>query len=189
MVESANKEVKKWLRKSTRTDATYVGGERKNMSGTERRELWLKGHRGPVDKVPVIGIKDRKTKKAKVVDKVNIKTMDAFIAEFTDAEAMVYTDGARVYLDIPFAHESVNHSILQYVNGEVHTHGVESFWSRLKQAHKDTFHKLTAKHLHSDVAEFEGKHNMRDLDAVAQMYNVVTSMIGHRLMYKTLIRD
>ena len=30
---------------------------------------------------------------------------------------------------------------------------------------------------------------MRDLDTVAQMYNVVTSMIGHRLMYKTLIRD
>ena len=172
-------------------DETYVGGERKNMSGTKRRELWLKGHRGPVDKVPVVGIKDRKTKKvkAKVVKKVNAKTMDAFIAEFTDADAKVFTDGSTVYSNIPFEHGSVNHSIRQYVDGEVHTNGIESFWSMLKRAHKGTFHKLTAKHLHRYVAEFEGKHNLRDLDTVAQMYNVVTSMIGKSLMYRTLIRD
>ncbi len=59
----------------------------------------------------------------------------------------------------------------------------------LKRAPKGTFHKLSAKHLHRYAAEFEGKHNIRDLDTVAQMHNVVTAMIGHQLMYETLIRD
>ena len=172
-------------------DETYVGGQRKNMSGTRRRKLWEDGIKGPyVNKTPVVGIKDRRTKKvkARVVSKADAATLDAFIAEFTDAKATVYTDGSTIYTNLPYEHESVNHSIRQYVDGQVHTNGIESFWSMLKRAHKGTFHKLSAKHLHRYVAEFEGKHNMRDLDTVAQMYSVVTSMIGKSLMYKTLTR-
>ncbi len=57
------------------------------------------------------------------------------------------------------------------------------------RAHKGTFHKPSAKYLHRYVAQFEGKHNIRDLDTVAQMCNVVTATIGKSLMYKTLIRN
>ena len=58
--------------------------------------------------------------------------------------ATVYTDEARAYRALPtmfnrLTHETVNHSAEEYVRGEVHTNGVESFWSMFKRAYKGTF--------------------------------------------------
>ena len=91
--------------------------------------------------------------------------------------------------DIPFEHESVKHSVAEYVRGMAHTNGVESFWSMLKRAHKGTFHKMSPKHLDRYVQEFAGKHNARDMDTAAQMAAVAAGMVGKRLMYKNLIAD
>ena len=41
--------------------------------------------------------------------------------------ATVYTDGAKGYKGIPFRHELVRHSSGEYVRGDVHTQGIESF--------------------------------------------------------------
>ena len=70
---------------------------------------------------------------------------------------------------------------------EVHTNGVESFWSMLKRAHMGTFHKLSVKHLQRYVNEFVGRHNIRELNTVDQMGLVARSLVGKRLKWKDLI--
>ena len=70
-----------------------------------------------------------------------------------------------------------------------HTNGMESFWSMLKRAHTGTFHKLSPKHLDRYVQEFAGKHNIRDLDTIAQMHDTVSRIIGRTLLYSDLIAD
>ena len=66
---------------------------------------------------------------------------------------------------------------------------MESFWSMLKRAHKGTFHKISPKHLDRYVAEFAGRHNVRDADTLDQMAAVASSMDGKRLRYSDLTAD
>ena len=100
---------------------------------------------------------------------------------------MVYTDDAAAYEGIPNPHQSVKHSVSEYVNGMAHTNGIESFWSMLKRAHKGTFHKISPKHLQRYVDEFCARHNMRDQDTIVQMRATVADMVGKRLTYKDLV--
>ena len=64
------------------------------------------------------------------------------------------------------SHESVRHSVAEYVRGMAHTNGIESFGSMLKRAHKGTFHKLSAKHLQRYVNEFAGRRGIRNADTI-----------------------
>ena len=66
-----------------------------------------------------------------------------------------------------------------------HTNGAESFWSMLKRAHMGTFHKMSPKHLHRYVDEFEGRQNVRDDDTIDQLGAMVQGMEGKRLRYRT----
>ena len=117
-------------------------------------------------------------------------TLQGFIVEHTDAFATVYTDESKSYASLPFDHNSVKHSVSEYVKGQAHTNGIESFWSTLKRAHKGTFHKISPKwHLDRYVQEFAAKHNMRDQDTLAQMRETVARLIGRNLLYRDLIAD
>ena len=84
----------------------------------------------------------------------------------------------------PFDHEAVRHVDGEYVRGDAHTNGIESFWSMLKRAHKGTFHKISPKHLDRYVTEFAGRHNIRNADTIDQMRHIVVGMGNKRLMYK-----
>ena len=75
------------------------------------------------------------------------KTLQKFVIETAATGATVYTDDAKAYKGMPFDHESVRHSVGEYVAGMAHTNGIESFWSMLKRAHKGVYHKISAKHL------------------------------------------
>ena len=61
-------------------------------------------------------------------------------------------------------HSSVNHSVGEYVNNQIHVNGIESFWSMLKRGHMGTYHKMSKKHLNRYVAEFAGRYNQRRMD-------------------------
>ena len=87
---------------------------------------------------------------------------------------------------MPYDHESVKHSVGEYVNGMAHTQGIESFWSMLKRAHKGTFHHLSEKHLDRYVTEFAGRHNDRPSDTIDQMETIAASLVGKRLRYREL---
>ena len=170
-------------------DETYFGGKRSNMSNAKREALFETG-RGATGKTAVIGIKDRKTNtvRAKVVGAADKHTLHPFIQENVDQDAMVFTDDAAVYDALSFQHASVKHSVSEYVRNMAHTNGVESFWATLKRAHKGTFHKISPKYLNRYVHEFAGKHNMRDLDTLAQMRDTVARMVGRNIVYRDLVR-
>ena len=87
-----------------------------------------------------------------------------------------------------YDHQSVKHSVGEYVDENIHINGMESFWSVLKRAHKGTFHKISHKHLDRYVIEFAGRHNTRSLDTIRQMESIVLSMVGKRLKFKDLIQ-
>ena len=171
-------------------DETYFGGKRKNMSKAKRATL--RG-RGAVGKAAVVGTKDRATNKivARHVKRADGPNLAGFVAEHTELGATVYTDEALAYRALAgwYGHEAVNHGVGEYVRGQAHTNGIESFWSMLKRAHNGTFHKLSPKHLDRYVSEFAGKHNMREADTIDQMRDVVAGMVGKRLMYRELVAD
>ena len=167
------------------SDCTFVGGRRRNMPKSKRKELT---GRGPVGKVAVVGVKDRGTNRvsAQVVKDTTSETLEGFVMSEIVPGTTIYTDDATAYTNLP-NHQAVKHSVAEYVRGQVHTNGIESFWATLKRAHKGTFHRLSPKHLHRYVDEFVGRHNMRPLDTLDQMAQIASKMDKSRLRYKDLI--
>ena len=169
-------------------DETYIGGKRKNMPNTKRRSLT---GRGSVGKTAVVGTKDRASNRiaAMPVPSTNTENVAGFVAAHTKPGAKVYSDEAVVYtaLDSLYDHESVNHSVAEYVRGMAHTNGMESFWAMLKRGYQGVYHHMSPKHLHRYVNEFAGRHNMRGADTIDQMGALVSGMAGKRLTYRELI--
>ena len=169
-------------------DEAYIGGKRKNMHKHQREAL---SGRGSVGKTAVAGIKDRATKqvRAKVVQNTDGKTLQGFVKDTAEPKSTLYTDEASAYENIKgFEHEAVTHSRGEYVRGEVHTNGIESFWSMLKRGYVGTYHKMSPKHLDRYVTEFAGRHNQREFGTVEQMAMVVRGLDGQRLRYADLVR-
>ena len=167
-------------------DETFVGGKAKNMHAHKRKQV-IKG-RGAVGKTAVVGAKDRATNRvsAAVVDNVDQPTLQGFVAENVKPGAKVYTDDHGGYVGLP-NHETVRHSVREYVNGMAHTNGIESFWAMLKRGYVGTYHRMSPKHLHRYVGEFSGRHNVRTADTIDQMVAMVRGMDGKRLRYQDLI--
>ena len=166
-------------------DETFMGGKRQNMPLSKRKKMT---GRGTVGKSVVVGAKDRKTRrvKARVVENTDKATLQDFIAEAAEPGAQVYTDDHASYEGLPFPHEVVKHSVAEYVREQVHTNGMESFWSMLKRGHTGTYHKMSKKHLHRYVREFEGRQNVRHDDTATQMEQLAKGMDGKRLSYAKL---
>ena len=169
-------------------DETYIGGKAKNMHAKVRRER-IHG-RGGVDKIAVVGVRDRHTGQvaAKVAESTDGRTLRGFVAGHTKPGAQVYTDDAKAYQGLP-RHETVRHSVGEYVNKMAHTNGVESFWAGLKRGFHGTHHHMSPQHLHRYVGEFAGRHNRRSLDTEAMMASSVRGMVGRSLPYADLIAD
>ena len=165
-------------------DETFIGGKEKNKHAKRK----LHAGRGPVGKTAVVGIKDRATKRvrAAVVSNTDADTLKGFVAESAAPDAMVYTDGESGYVGLP-KHEAVKHTVGEYVRGQAHTNGIESFWSLLKRGYYGTYHKMSPKHLDRYVGEFAGRHNQRPDDTVDQMAAMVRGMDGKRLRYQDLV--
>ncbi|MCY4128048.1 MAG: IS1595 family transposase [Gammaproteobacteria bacterium] len=170
------------------SDETYFGGIRKNMSKAKRAKTNQRGTHG---KTAVVGAKDRASNsvRAKVIPNTNLPTLQKFVSGHTEPGATIYTDEASTYKGFPYHHEAVKHSVGEYVRGEAHVNGIESFWSLLKRAHKGTFHKISPKHLERYVQEFVMRHNLREHDTIDQMSAMVVGMSDKRLRYADLIAD
>ena len=166
-------------------DETYIGGKRKNMPKSKRKQMT---GRGAVGKTAVVGAKDRDTNQVsvKVVKSTDAPTLQSFVHDRTEPDAQVYTDDARAYVGMDRAHESVNHSAGEYVRAMAHTNGMESFWAVLKRGYQGTFHHFSAKHMQRYVTEFAGRHNDRESDTINMMTHLVAGMVGKRLTYKAL---
>jgi transposase-like protein len=164
-------------------DATFHGGR-----FDPRRK------RAAYDKQAVAGVIQRKSEaghskvKAFPVEKEIAKVMTGFIRDNVAIDASVMTDehGAYVALDKHgWKHEIVAHSKDEWVRGNVHTNGIESFWSLFKRGVVGSFHQVSVKHLHRYLNEFSFRFNNREAEDIFAMI-VVRLAIGSALRYAAL---
>jgi transposase-like protein len=151
------------------SDETFVGGKSKNMSTKRRAQFKIAretsmGDAALVNKTAVWGVLDREQRKvrATVVPKVNRASLQAAVLDQVAPGSKIYTDEAKVYRSLPndYIHEFVNH-METYVNGRVHTNGLENFWSLLKRGLNGTYIAVEPFHLHRYLDEQMFRYNNR----------------------------
>ena len=170
-------------------DETYVGGKAINMHRSRRLKYgaMTAPHHG---KTIVQGILDRDLRKirAKVVPNIKRETLQDEVLKNVKYGSTVYSDNLVGYdkLHYRFVHEFVNHAE-KYVDGRVHTNGLENFWSLLKRGLKGTYVAVEPFHLFRYVDEqvfrFNNRKDMSDSQRFALAMNHVA---GKRLTYAEL---
>ena len=137
-------------------DETYVGGKVKGKG---------RGYKG--NKVIIAGAIQRKGEvRLERIPNVKKDTLHDFIGRTVKDEAeAIYTDELKSYLGIAdhdTRHETVNHSIEEWVVGDVHTNGIEGVWSLFKRSIVGAFHHISVKHMDRYLEELEWRFNNRD---------------------------
>jgi transposase-like protein len=161
-------------------DETYVGGKpRKENAKVDENgnRIEKKNKRGRgTDKTPVIGVKERNTKKvyAQVAlpnesgQKLSGKQLLSILDKVCKDETVVISDEFSGYniLDKQhknnFVHLTVNHSAGQFAVGNIHTNNIESFWSCFKRAWYGTYHHFSVKYMQKYVDECCFRSNNRE---------------------------
>ena len=163
-------------------DETYIGGKSRNMHAKDRKA------RKQYKKATVVGMLERDGE-VRVAHIHKNEAPEMVIENICPDNSILMTDAAVVYkhLGETYDHHTVNHSIGEYVRGQAHTNGIESFWATLKRGYKGTYHKMSHKHLSRYITEFAGRHNVRDYDTITQMEMLAKGFVGKRLRYKDLI--
>lgn len=164
-------------------DEAYLGGKAKNWPLSRRR--WVGG--GTSHMTPVVGIRDRTTRevRAQAISHVTRSALQGFVYQHARHDALVFTDENRLYKGLP-NHETVEHSVGLYVDGQAHVNGMESFWSLLKRAYHGTYHHFSPKHMQRYVDEMATRQNLREMDTADLMGEIAARMVGKRLTYEDL---
>ncbi|MDZ4687861.1 MAG: IS1595 family transposase [Planctomycetaceae bacterium] len=168
-------------------DETFVGGAAKNMHAAKRKEK-IKG-RGAVGKTIVQGVLQRGGAViAGVVENSKRKTLQPNIRNVVEAGATIYTDALRSYegLEDAYLHDTVDHA-REYVRGNVHTNGMENFWSLLKRCINGTYIAVMPWQLCRYVDEQVFRFNERKLTDGQRFDEVMARVVGRRLTYAELI--
>jgi len=172
----------------------FVGGKAKNMHRDRAKRYGQTGtNKG---KTVVMGLLDRELRqvRAKVVPDVKRETLQAEVMREVKHGSRVFTDEHVGYdlLHNRFVHEFVKHTE-QYVNGQVHTNGIENFWSLLKRTLNGTYVAVEPYHLSKYIDEqvfrFNNRGGKKKEDRItdAQRFELALSQVaGKRLTYAEL---
>ena len=109
------------------------------------------------------------------------------VRENVEAGSQLMTDNWTGYrgLGAEYIHQTVNHSV-EYVRGNVHSNGIENFWSLLKRTVKGTYVSVDPQHLNAYLAEQTFRFNERKGTDLTRFRAVLGSVSGKRLTYKEL---
>jgi transposase-like protein len=168
-------------------DETFIGGKARNMHKSDRRRRNLKGG-GPAGKAIVLGMLEREGKvRATVIPDRTKGVMQENVRPHVEAGSSIYSDEAGSYwrMDDEYAHEIVNHAEA-YVVGNIHTNGLENFWSLLKRGLSGTYISVEPFHLFRYIDEQAYRFNNRKLNDAERFASVLKQIVGRRLTYKQL---
>lgn len=182
-------------------DETYIGGKARNMHKAKRKALMStiredgkpsKSNRW-AGKVPVLGILERGedgTSRVRTmpVPDVRKNRLQAHVREHVEQGANVFTDALHSYhgLRQDFAHQAIDHADA-YVRDNVHTNGLESYWSLLKRALGGTYISVEPFHLFRYLDEQAYRFNNRKMTDAERFSEAIEGIVGRRLTYAELI--
>lgn len=175
-------------------DETFIGGKVKNMSKSKRAAY--DGPKGPTKgKAIVAGILKRQGKgpselRAFVLPNIG-PALRGKLRENVRNHSKLYSDSAGSYrgMDFYYKHETVNHLMQEYVRGEVHTNGIENFWSLLKRCLHGTYIAVEPFHLSRYVDEQVFRYNHRKMDDSGRFETMLGKLTGKRMTYAELITE
>jgi len=175
-------------------DETFVGGKPRRGSG--RRDEWggIPGPNPDKPKTVVLGAVERggQVRLRVAPDRSKRSIGEFLLAEVDEGTVAVYTDEWRAYKgvagDANTKHETVNHSVNEWVRGEVHTNTAESVWSLLKRSVIGSYHQLSMKHLPAYLDELEWRFNNRENPYLFRD-TVRALMSADTMQYKDLIAN
>lgn len=168
-------------------DETFIGGKARNMH-LSVRERRITGTGGK-DKTAVLGVLERGGKvRAKVVGSRKKQELQAEVRKSVEAGSSLYTDALKSYEGLTeFHHQVIDHAE-KYVEGKVHTNGIENFWSLLKRGLSGTYVSVEPFHLFRYLDEQTFRFNNRnDTDDSGRFTRALAQITGKRLTYDQLI--
>ncbi len=172
-------------------DETFIGGKSKNMS-SKRRAKTITGS-GAKDKEIIMGVLKRgsETEPSKVaarhVPNRKKATVQAEVRAFAEPGSTINTDSLLSYASLSdqYTHNYVDHAV-EYVRENVHTNGMENFWSLFKRTLKGTYVAVEPAHLNAYTVEQTFRFNERtDVDG-GRFRTVLGNVSGKRVTYKEL---
>lgn len=168
-------------------DETFIGGLARNMHRSDKaRKIHGTGGAG---KVAVMGLLERHGEvRTMVVQNVKRKSLRREINTHVEPGSMVYTDAFRSYNDLnyDYMHSVINHAE-KYVDGKIHTNGIENFWSLLKRTIKGTYVSVEPFHLFRYLDEQSFRFNTRKGTDADRFVKAAAALTGRRLTYSELI--
>ena len=171
--------------KEVEVDETFVGGAARFMHSDKRKRRITET--GTKDKVAVMGILERGGQvRGAVVGNRKKHALQTNIRAHVKAGSAIYTDALMSYHGLKqqgFEHQVIDHAE-RYVDGQVHTNGLENFWSLLKRQLKGTYISVEPFHLFRYLDEQVFRYNFRELAHDGLRFEHVAShVIGKRLTY------
>ncbi len=168
-------------------DETYIGGLARNMHRDKRHAKI--NSTGGSGKVAVMGLLERNGKvRAKVIADATQATLHGEVRQHVEQGAELFTDGWKAYggLHEDYIHQVIDHAE-KYVDGQIHTNGIENFWSLLKRGIKGTYVSVEPFHLFRYLDEQAFRFNTRKGKDADRFMEAVVSITGKRLTYDELI--
>src|SRR5258707_12839501 len=170
--------------KHVEVDETFIGGAARFMHPERRKRMITE--RGVKDKTAVMGILERDGKvRAMMIPNRKKHAIQANIRAHVKAKSAIYSDALMSYMGLKgdFAHQVIDHAE-SYVDGQVHTNGLENFWSLLKRGLKGTYVSVEEFHLFRYLDEQMFRYNFRKLPHDgARFEHVASHILGKRLTY------
>lgn len=133
-------------------------------------------------KEPILGLMERGGRViAACVPNRKKETVISMINHFVEKGSTIYTDGYAGYrslIEHGYYHKWVEHSVREYVNGEVHTNSIEGFWSHFKKSVRNAHHNISSKHCQAYLNEAVFKYNNRNLSQMDKFNKILENCIA-----------
>ena len=178
-------------------DETFIGGKARNMHKSKRDRLGISQSRSMIGKIAVMGLLQRHGTDGSKVRMQVVQTrrkheLEQTVSAHVTEGATVYSDALKSYDRMGqrgYVHHVIDHAEA-YVDGQVHTNGLENFWSLLKRALKGTYVSVEPFHLFRYLDEQAYRFNTRKVLGDFDRFRLAASQIlGKRLTWKQLVGD